>query len=146
MSLARSLILTLVLSVLGAALGAWAGAEYVVRRMHPAPQLHEVVHKRLHLSADQERRLAEIERTHALRRHALEAEMRAANAQLAQAFQAQHAYTPAVQAAIDRFHTAMGELQKETIMHVIAMRAVLTPQQAATFDQTVVQALTEQSR
>ena len=72
--------------------------------------------------------------------------MRAANAQLAQAFQQTHAYTPQVQAAIDRFHRAMGELQKETIVHTLAMRAVLTPDQTARFDETVVRSLTEDTR
>ncbi len=68
--------------------------------------------------------------------------MRAANAELAQAYQEGHAYTPKVQAAIDRFHRAMDALQKETMFHVIAMRSVLTPGQTAPFDDTVVKSLT----
>ena len=51
-----------------------------------------------------------------------------------------------MQAAIDRFHHAMGELQKETMVHTLAMRAVLTPEQAAKFDDTVVQSLTQEAR
>src|SRR3546814_2746530 len=54
------------------------------------------------------------------------------------AIQAEHGYGPAVGAAIDRSHQAMGELQKETLEHVFAMRAVLKPEQAAKFDATVV--------
>lgn len=146
MSLARSMVLTLVLSMIGASLGAWGGAEYVKRQMQRPTPLHEMVHQKLHLSADQERQISGFERQHAARREALEAEMRAANAELAQAFQAQHAYTPQVQAAIDRFHHAMGALQKETIVHVLAMRSVLTPQQATLFDETVVQSLTQDAR
>jgi hypothetical protein len=68
--------------------------------------------------------------------------MRAANADLAQAFQEQHAYTPQMQAAIDRFHRAMSALQKETMLHVLAMRAILTPRQTAQFDGSVVKSLT----
>jgi hypothetical protein len=68
--------------------------------------------------------------------------MRAANADLSRAIAASHAYTPEVQAAVDRFHHAMGELQKQTILHVLAMRAVLTAQQAQLFDQTVEHSLT----
>lgn len=146
MTLMRSMALTLILSVIGAAMGAWGGAQYVQRRMqHPTP-LHELVHEKLHLSADQQGRIANIEREHTARRQAMEADMRAANAELAQAFQEQHAYTPQVQAAIDRFHRAMGALQKEMIVHVLAMRAVLTPQQAAQFDETVVKSLTDEPR
>jgi Spy/CpxP family protein refolding chaperone len=142
MTLARSMALTLVLSILGAALGAWGGAQYVTHRMRGPTPLHEMLHEKLHLSAEQKGRIAAMEREHAARRQALEAEMRAANAELARAFQEQHAYTPQVQAAIDRFHMAMGALQKETIVHTLAMRSVLTPAQAAQFDDTVVRSLT----
>lgn len=146
MSVMRSMALTLILSVLVAILGVWAGAQYVMHRMQRPTPLHELVHEKLGLTADQERRIAGMERDHEARRQALEAEMRAANAQLAQAFQQSHAYTPQVQEAIDRFHRAMGELQKETIVHTLAMRAVLTPDQAARFDETVVRSLTEDPR
>lgn len=142
MSLVRSIVLTLVLAALAAALGVWGGVTYVQSRMRSPPSVHEMVHKRLHLTADQQHRIEALERDHATKRQALEAEMRAANAALAQAYQESHAYTPKVQAAIDRFHTAMDALQKETMVHVIAMRAVLTPDQAAQFDDTVVRALT----
>jgi hypothetical protein len=71
--------------------------------------------------------------------------MRAANAALAQAYQESHAYTPKVQAAIDRFHVALDALQKETLLHVIAMRQVLTADQTAGFDDTVVRSLTDQT-
>lgn len=146
MSVMRSMALTLILSVLVAILGVWGGAQYVMHRMQRPTPLHELVHEKLGLTADQERRIAGMERDHEARRQALEAEMRAANAQLAQAFQQNHAYTPQVQAAIDRFHRAMGELQKETIVHTLAMRAVLTPAQTARFDETVVRSLTEDTR
>lgn len=142
MSVARSIVLTLVLSVLAAAIGVFGGVRYVESRAHPRPGLHEVLHERLHLSPDQERRIQVLERDHDIKRQAIEAEMRAANAALAQAYQDSHAYSPQVQAAIDRFHRAMDSLQRETMMHVIAMRAVLTPDQAAQFDDMVVKSLT----
>jgi hypothetical protein len=142
----RSMVLTLVLSVTGAALGAWGGAEYVLHQVHRPIALHELLHEKLHLTAAQQAQVAGMERQHSARRQALEAEMRAANADLAQAFQEQHAYTPKVQAAIDRFHMAMGALQKETIVHVLAMRSVLNAQQATEFDDTVVRSLTEEPR
>jgi Spy/CpxP family protein refolding chaperone len=66
-----------------------------------------------------------------------------ANAELAAAINAQHRYGPEVQAAVEHFHDIMGQLQKETIVHVMQMRAILTPQQAAIFDKRVSEALTE---
>lgn len=146
MSLMRSMLLTLVMSVLVAAIGVWGGAQFVMHRMKQPTPLHELVHEKLGLSSEQHARIVGIEREHEAKRQALEAEMRAANAELARAFQQKHAYTPEVQAAIDRFHHAMGELQKETMVHTLAMRAVLTPQQAARFDETVVQSLTHDAR
>jgi Spy/CpxP family protein refolding chaperone len=145
MSLARSVALTLVLSLVLGGLGAWAGAEYAMGRTHPSAPLHELVHEKLQLTPDQHRRIEGLEARHEARRRELQAEMRAANADLARAIQAQHAYTPQVQAAVDRFHHAMGELQKETILHVLAMRAELTPRQAAQFDATVTRSLTEEA-
>lgn len=143
MTFTPRLLLTLVLSVIVAFVGAWAGANYMVARAQPEAPLHDLVHRKLKLTAEQERRIDGLERTFAVRRQTLEAEMRAANADLARAIAAEHAYSPTVQQAVDRFHRAMGELQKETILHVLAMRRVLTPEQAATFDNTVVKALTE---
>lgn len=143
MSFTRGLLLTLALSVLAAFGGAWAGAQYVVARSQADPPLHDLVHTKLDLTPEQERRIAGLERDFAARRHTLEAEMRAANGDLARAIGQEPAYSPAVQQAVDRFHRAMGELQKQTILHVLGMREVLTPTQAAVFDDTVVKALTE---
>lgn len=142
MSVARIIVLTLILSILAAGAGAVGGAAYVRARLGDAASLHETLHRRLHLTADQDRRIEGLERDHAARRKALEAEMRAANAELAAAYQQSHAFTPRMQAAIDHFHHAMDALQTETMQHVIAMRAVLTPAQAAQFDDTVVKSLT----
>ncbi|HEX7760082.1 MAG TPA: periplasmic heavy metal sensor [Caulobacteraceae bacterium] len=144
MSILRSILLTLVLSVLAGAVGAWGGVRYVEAHARNPPSLHQLLHERLSLTADQQQRIEALERDHEARRKALETEMRASNAELAQAYQQAHAYTPRVEGAIDRFHRAMGALQTETLQHIFAMRAVLTPAQAARFDDTVVRSLTAQ--
>lgn len=140
----RGLILTLLLALIVAVGGTCIGARYIYAQRHQ-PSLHEFVHEELALSAEQERRLEALEADFALKRRAREAQLRAANADLAQAIQARHEYSPEVQAAVERFHDAMGELQKETILHVLAMRQVLTPDQAAQFDKRIGEALTEQA-
>ena len=132
--LSRGLILTLVLTLFAAVGGTWIGARYIYAQQHQ-PSLHEFVHEELKLNADQQTRLAALEQDFAVRRRAREAELRAANAELARA----------VQAAVERFHDAMGELQKETILHVLAMRAILTPEQARQFDARISESLTEQA-
>lgn len=143
--LSRALILTLVLCMAAAGLGVWAGARFLDHDKR-APTLHEFVHDELALSDAQKARLELLERDFAIRRKAREAQLRAANAELAAAIQARHEYSPEVQAAVERFHHAMGELQKETILHVLEMRKVLTPEQAARYDGRISESLTEDSR
>jgi Spy/CpxP family protein refolding chaperone len=138
----RGALLTIVLAALAAGVGAWGGARYVLGR-ESEPSLHAFVHDELRLTAEQDRRLQAIERDFSVTRAAREAELRMANAELAAAIDAKHKYSPEVRAAVEHFHDVMGQLQKETIIHVMHMRAILTPEQAAKFDKRVSEALTE---
>lgn len=127
---------------MAAVAGVFAG-----RYMFPAPQpagveLHVLLHDGLDLDDRQRARLDVLEQRFAVRRRALELELRADNARLADAIEAEHGNGPQVTAAVDRSHAAMGELQKETLAHVFAMRQILRPDQAKTFDRAVVKALT----
>ena len=65
---------------------------------------------------------------------------------IAAAIEAEHGNGPQVAAAVDRSHGSMGELQKETLNHMFAMRQILRPDQARTFDRAVVKALTADAR
>ncbi|MBT9473215.1 MAG: periplasmic heavy metal sensor [Pseudomonadota bacterium] len=141
----RGLLLTLVLVALAAGLGAWGGAKYVLRAERE-PSLHSFLHGKLNLSTDQKAKLEILETEFAVRRRAREAELRLANAELAAAIETQHRYSPEVKSAIEHFHDVMGELQKETIVHILDMRAILTPNQAAIFDKRVSEALTEETK
>jgi nickel and cobalt resistance protein CnrR len=107
--------------------------------------LHDLLHEELALDEQQLARIEEIEARFAARRSELEAELRVDNARLGAAIQAERGYGPRVTAEIDRSHRAMGELQKETLEHIFAMRAVLRPDQAEKFDRAVVRALTADS-
>jgi hypothetical protein len=109
-------------------------------------ELHALLHKELELTPQQHVKVDAIEARFAVRRKALEFEMRAANARLAEAIEEEHGYGPKVTAAIDHSHTVMGALQKETLEHLFAMREVLNTEQAKMFDSTVVKALTADAR
>ena len=109
-------------------------------------EVHSLIHERLNLDPQQEKRIHALEAEFATRRAAMEAEMRADNARLAQAIAAEHGYGPQVGQAVDRSHHVMGMLQKETLKHIFAMRAVLRPDQAREFDAAVVKALTQPVR
>lgn len=145
MSGVRGAILTVLLAALAAGLGAWGGATYVLRAQRE-PSLHEFMHDQLDLTAEQNRKLQVIEREFSITRSAREAELRLANAELAAAIDAKHQYSPEVRSAIEHFHDVMGELQKESIVHILHMRAILTPEQAVVFDRRVSEALTEDAK
>lgn len=127
----------------GAAIGgAFIGRTWVAPPHPPESELHQVLHEQLNLDAAQDAKIEAIEAQFAIRRKALELELRSDNASLAAAIEAEHGYGPQVNAAVDRSHKAMGELQKATLEHIFAMRSVLRPEQAARFDAAIVKVLT----
>ena len=124
------------------------GGVFVGRLLFPAPvppgaELHDVLHHKLTLDAGQQARLQLLEQRFAVQRRALELDLRADNARLAEAMEAEHGNGPRVTAAVDRSHTVLGELQKATLAHIFAMRQLLRPDQTAPFDKAVVRALTD---
>ncbi|KHL26634.1 heavy metal resistance protein [Croceibacterium mercuriale] len=123
--------------------GVLLGRELFAPSRPPGSELHRIVHDELALNPTQDAQLTELERAFAVKRRALEEEMRADNARLAAAIEAEHGYGPRVAQAVDRSHAAMGELQKETLAHMFAMRQILRPDQAEKFDRAVVKALTQ---
>ena len=124
------------------------GGVFVGRLLFPAPvppgaELHDVLHHKLTLDAGQQARLQLLEQRFAVQRRALELDLRADNARLAEAMEAEHGNGPRVTAAVDRSHAVLGELQKATLAHIFAMRQLLRPDQTAPFDKAVVRALTD---
>ena len=109
---------------------------------HGGSELHQLMHDRLDLTDDQQEAIDRLEADFAQRRKVLDAQMRQTNADLAAAMASEHQFGPKVAGAVDRSHMAMGDLQKETLAHVFAMRAVLTPEQATIFDREIARALT----
>lgn len=126
----------------GVALAASWLVRHVAEPQHGG-ELHALMHEKLALDTAQKARIEVLEARFAGERKALDAQLRAANADLATAMTSEHAYGPRVAAAVDRSHMAMGELQKATLRHVFAMRAVLRADQAARFDAEVSKALTQ---
>ena len=127
---------------LAALAGVLIGRSISDQRPEQPNALHELLHEDLDLDRQQLARIEEIEQRFTIRKRELEAELRADNVRLAAAIEAEHGYGPRVTAEIDRSHQTMGELQKETLSHIFAMRAVLRPDQAQKFDRAVVAALT----
>lgn len=138
----RRVIYMTVLAFLAALIGVFIGRSISEARSEQATALHDLLHDQLNLDAQQRARIAALEEQFAVRRRALELEIRADNARLAAAIQAEHGYGPRVRAEVERSHRVMGNLQNETLAHIFAMRAVLQPDQQERFDRAVVEALT----
>ena len=138
----RRTLLAALIVFAAAIAGVWVGRAVLAPRPAANSELHALLHDQLNLDAAQHARLDALEAQFAVRRKALELEMRADNAKLAAAIETEHGYGPQVSSAIDQSHMAMGQLQKETLEHVFAMRALLRPDQTAKFDEAVVKALT----
>ncbi len=144
-NLRRTLLIAAIAFV--AAIGGVLIGRAVVRPAPPAgTELHRLLHDRLDLTEPQHAQIAALEARFAVRKQGLEFELRADNAKLASAIEAEHGYGQQVGAAIDHSHMVMGQLQKETLEHVFAMRALLNPAQAAQFDRVIVKALTQDAR
>jgi hypothetical protein len=122
--------------------GVWVGRAVLPNKPAADSALHDLMHDQLNLDPAQHAKLDVLEQQFAVQRKALELEMRADNARLAAAIEAEHGYGPRVSAAIDQSHMAMGQMQKETMGHIFAMRGLLRPDQAEKFDGAVVKALT----
>ncbi|PKB19045.1 heavy-metal resistance protein [Novosphingobium kunmingense] len=120
----------------------WLVRDLIDRRPHhDGGELHVLMHDRLGLDPAQKARIEAIEARFAQDRKALDQRLFSANRELAEAMANEHAFGPRVALAVDHSHMAMGDLQKATLRHVFAMRAVLRPDQTAKFDAAVKSAL-----
>lgn len=113
--------------------GVFVGAALTRSQTH-RDTLDATVHRQLNLTPEQDRRLEAIETSYATRKAALDAELRAAAREIAAAVAEDHTQSERLTQAVDRFHNAMGQTQREAIAHVFDMRAVLDPDQQARFD------------
>jgi len=137
----RSFAIMLLVTALAAGLAGWLGVQYGIRQTRTA-DLDTMLHSQLALSPEQDRALDGLERRFAEQRRFYGQEMHAANHDLAEAITHETSYGPAAQRAIERFHKAMMGLQEESVRHVLAMRQVMSPEQAKTFDALIVKNLT----
>ena len=139
----RTVIFAALVTACLAALAGWAGVQYGLRHSETRPQLDELIHHELGLTAEQGRKIEALEVEYVHRRSSLEGEIATANRDLAVAIETDHTYGQKARAALGHFHRAMEQLQELTIRHVLAMRAILSPRQAKKFDATIRAALVE---
>jgi nickel and cobalt resistance protein CnrR len=142
----RRIALVAVVALLAAILGVYIGRVVLPQPMHTGAELHALLHEGLDLDAAQHAKLDAIEKDFANTRRTLDALLRADNARMAEAIAAEHVYGPRVAAAVDGSHRSMAAVQKATLEHVFAMRAILRPDQAAKFDAALDRTLTAETK
>lgn len=128
-------------AILVGAVGA-VGGSWAFRQANARPEnLHDVVHKRFDLSAEEHRRLDAAEARYSQRRAEIEARIRAANLELAGAIKSDPQMSPTVVATSGKVEAAAAELQRVTLEHIFEMRAALEPEHRTAYDQVLVSAL-----
>ena len=146
----RNLAITVVLAGAAAYAGARLGeqrlpakaAEVSHRPVGMRDSVYQMVHQDLTLTDDQKRKVDAIEERYAHRRNELRAKIGSANAELGEALANEMALGTAASRALEHQQQDMGDLQRETILYVLEVRAVLTPKQQQALDQKVFESLT----
>jgi Spy/CpxP family protein refolding chaperone len=95
---------------------------------HPAAAKPEIFGQ-LGLSAEQGRRINAIRAQFNASQHQCLLLMQQRNRELAGVILAERTDSPRVQAAVEKIHEAMGDMQKATLTSIFAARDVLTPAQ-----------------
>ena len=144
----------LVITVLLAGGAAYAGTRLGEQHLTPKPaaeaqrgpvgmrdSVYQMVHQDMQLTADQAHKIDDIEARYTHRRNELRAKIASANAELGEALANEMALGTAASRALEHQEQDMGDLQRETILYVLEVRAVLTPKQQQELDQKVFESL-----
>ncbi len=148
----RQLILTILLAGVAGFVGVWVGVNRLDASLYPPAQplraaVDELSRRGLTgLSAQQKQQINAIDQRYAHTRTVLRAHIAEANVELSNALAEEMGFGPAVEKSIDDLESQVGELQRQTVLYVLSLRAVLTPPQQAIFDQKVVAALMTDTR
>ncbi|WP_339748674.1 periplasmic heavy metal sensor [uncultured Maricaulis sp.] len=137
----RTGLVATVLGLLGGFLGVWLGLTFLAGGPAVETNFHDLVHEDLVLTQHQEAAIAMLEREFATQRANDEARMSSARHVLAETLLRDQALSADVTRAAADIHQAMGDLQLETLSHILAMRAELDPDQRVEFDRHLARAL-----
>ena len=142
----RNLAVTVLVALAAGAAGGWMGAERAnggLLATQPLRQsVADVVRDGLRLTAAQKDEIGAIEDRFSQERGLLRNRIAEANMELADALMSDMAYGRQAQTAVGHVQDGLGELQKVTILYVLEVRDVLTPEQQRIYDRKVREALT----
>lgn len=107
----------------------------------PETDLHTMLHRAVPLDSNEAEILDAREKAFLARRAEIEARLRVANGQLADAIARNPAWSPDVEAATKEVEAAAADLQRATLVHVFEMRAGLKPEHRPAYDKVLIEAL-----
>jgi Spy/CpxP family protein refolding chaperone len=142
----RNLIITIVVALLAGGIGGWMGAQGVrdsdAQSLPLRQTVHEIVRRDLNLTPGQSAEVQAIEDKYYDRRTTLREQVAGANRELADALMADMAFGREAQQASNHVEQGLGQLQRATILYVLQVRDVLTPEQQMIYDRKVREVLT----
>lgn len=142
----RNLLITVVVALLAGGIGGWMGAQNALdsdAQSLPLRQtVHEIVRRDLQLTPSQSAEVQAIEDKYYDRRTTLREQVAEANRELADALMADMAFGREAQQASNHVEQGLGQLQRATILYVLQVRDVLTPEQQMIYDRKVREVLT----
>ena len=142
----RNLLITIVVALVAGGIGGFMGARNLVESEEQSLPLRqtvaEIVRRDLHLTSNQAQEILAIETRYFDRRTNLRRDVSDANRELADALMNDMAFGREAQEASNHVEQGLGELQRATIMYVLEVRDVLTPEQQMIYDRRVREALT----
>ncbi len=145
----RGLILTLVIAAaagfagaqLGGLIGGRHGATPSAARGSVRESVDALLGRDFRLTADQKQKISAIDQDFTRKHNQIWADIYAANARLASAVATNMALSPDAKASIQEIQDGVGRLHTESILYVLQVRQVLTPEQRPDFDEHVIMAL-----
>jgi hypothetical protein len=139
----------LAITVVVAMAAGWAGGALGVRTLAPVEEMlplrqsvSAIVRNDLKLSDEQMHDIQNIENRYYDRRIQLRTHVAVANRELADALMNDMAFGREAQAASQHVERGLGDLQRATIVYVLEVRDVLTPEQQVVYDRKVRDVLT----
>jgi nickel and cobalt resistance protein CnrR len=142
----RNLAVTFLVAVVAGAVGGWMGARNVIEgdaQTLPLRQtVSEIVRRDIALTPDQTKVIQAIEDKYYSRRSELRTQVAGANRELADALMADMAFGREAQQATTHVEQGLGELQRATVLYVLEVRDVLSPEQQMVYDRKVREVLT----
>ncbi len=124
--------------------GVWIGQNTFMAREHGhdnASDMHAVLHDQLGISAQQDKKLAPIEKEFKRLKALYQGQMKTANMELAQAITEGGYESPEIEAIVHKIHGAMGSLQGLSLDHLADMQKILSAEQNKKLQEMVVEQL-----